>query len=372
MCSPAQSTDEDVLASVSRKNITTDDLIKVAKEGESLGLNSFSELILCLPGDSKEAHFTSCFKLMDAGINVIRSHQFVMLMGAAASTPYDRDRFDMKTKYRVVPQTFSKYKLFGKTFLAPEIDEICVANRTMPFADYLECRKFNLTIEIFYNDGVFSGLLQFLRSRNIPISSFMLNVHEAIQRDEGPLSAVYQKFVVESKTLWDRPEDVHKDLSNPEVVKQILSGDLCFNEQLVFRAVALTHHMEALQHVAFGVVIDLLKECGGIDGKYDAYLKELAVFSLLKKRNVLDTDAKYREKFTFDFIKLEQTNFEHDPLIFSNSTGIEIEFQHSSEQVDFIAKYIDIYGTSDYGVGTIISAMSNFPRLYREVREPAG
>ena len=69
---------------------------------------------------------------------------------------------------RLVCPYCKSYQLFGK-FLCSEIDEICVANASMSFEDYLECRLFNLTVEIFYNDGIFQELLKFLRLHNISI-----------------------------------------------------------------------------------------------------------------------------------------------------------------------------------------------------------
>jgi hypothetical protein len=46
----------------------------------------------------------------------------------------------------------------------PEIDEICVANDTTNFEDYLECQLMDLTAEIFYNNGVLQELFKFLRA----------------------------------------------------------------------------------------------------------------------------------------------------------------------------------------------------------------
>ena len=81
-----QSTDEKVLKNIKRENVSLSQMIQVAKERETLGSISFSEVILCLPGDTKDAHFKSILELIDAGIKIVRSHQLIMLPGSEIST----------------------------------------------------------------------------------------------------------------------------------------------------------------------------------------------------------------------------------------------------------------------------------------------
>jgi len=48
----AQSTDRKVLENIKRQNISFKSMMKLSKQIEELGTSSFSEVILCLPGDS--------------------------------------------------------------------------------------------------------------------------------------------------------------------------------------------------------------------------------------------------------------------------------------------------------------------------------
>ena len=74
-----QSTDATVLENINRKNIPAQTAIEVIKEGDSFGGSSFSEIILGLPEDTLEKHYKSMFDMIDAGANVVRSHQLLML-----------------------------------------------------------------------------------------------------------------------------------------------------------------------------------------------------------------------------------------------------------------------------------------------------
>jgi len=361
-----QSTDEKVLATVERQNIATDDLIKVAKEGEKLGLNSFSELILCLPGDTKEAHINSFLKCIDAEIKIVRSHQFMMLPGAKAACGETRERFKMETRFRVVPSAISRLRLGNEEFYSHEIDEICVANETMPFEDYLECRLFTFTVEMFYNDSIFAELIKFLKRNGISISSFILKIHDAISNTSGPLATVRQNFLAESNELWEDYDELREFLEKPSNTELIINGEVGINEQLVYRAVAVAKHMQELQDIAFGVVNDMLSEDSNYNGEYDHYLEDLAKFILSRKRNVLEFDLEHKNKFNFDFVGLEKVGFEEDPMSFYKPGGVEIRFGHSDDQKKMISKYIDLYGLSDIGIGTIMSATPYFSNFYRQ------
>ena len=57
--------------------------------------------------------------------------------------------------------------VLGKKISVAEIEEVCIANSTLSFQDYLECRKMNLVIQIFFNDGVFEEILFLLRKPKI-------------------------------------------------------------------------------------------------------------------------------------------------------------------------------------------------------------
>ena len=361
-----QSTDDTVLASVKRKgSISNDDLITVAKGGEKRDLDSFSELILCLPGDSKRAHLNSFADLIDTGIKTVRSHQFAMLIGSEAARPSVREEFEMVTRYRPVPNTFSDYRLGDHAFTCPEIDEICVANKTMSYEDYLDCRLFTLTVEIFYNDSFFSELIRFLGANDVKISEFVSRVHHAAITTSKPLGRVYAGFRKESDTLWEERETLDEFLRQPESIARILAGEICFNEQLVFRAIAVVKHMDEIQAIAFDVAREMLAEKIEIDDIRGQYLEQLATYTLCRRNNVFDTNREPKERFDFDFLELERQKFSADPSEFYVPGGMEIRFAHSDEQKKLISQYVDLYGLSDIGIGTLFGNGTQLNRLYR-------
>ncbi|MFC1570457.1 B12-binding domain-containing radical SAM protein [Candidatus Omnitrophota bacterium] len=368
-----QSTDEGVLKNIKRQNVSLEEMVQVAKSGKSAGANSFSEVILCLPGDTKEAHIKSNKDLIEADINVIRSHQFIMLPGSEAATMESRRKFDMGTRFRVTPGTVKPYSMYGETFYSPEVDEICVENSTMSFQDYLECRQFNLTVEIIYNDGIFAELIKYLKQHGESVASFVLNIHKKILADPGPLAGLYADFMRETNEIWDTREEVEDQLKIPGVIDKYVNGEMGNNEQLMYRAFAVFNNMKELHEIAFDVARDLLarKEYFDKVGGED-YLKELLEFSLLRKKDLLTLDNVEEKVFHYDFVELAKCRFEKDPSDYYNRDGVNIEFKHTDEQKKLISEYLRIYGTSNYGLGSILSQAHDVANFYCSISKKGG
>jgi hypothetical protein len=80
----------------------------------------------------------------------------------------------------------------------------------MTFIDYLKCRLFNLTVEIFYNYNTISDIVKLVREKGIPISSFIIKLHEYVINTDNKLSYIYNSFLKETKELWENREDLEK------------------------------------------------------------------------------------------------------------------------------------------------------------------
>ena len=83
----------------------------------------------------------------------------------------------MKTKFRVVPRCYGSYEVYGRETNVAEIEEICTSHNTLSFDDYLECRKMNLIINIFYNDSVFEEIMGLLRKLDVSIWDWLNKIY---------------------------------------------------------------------------------------------------------------------------------------------------------------------------------------------------
>ena len=99
----------------------------------------------------------------------------------------------------------------------------------------------------------------------------------------------------------------------------------------------------------------------------ESYLAELLEFSLLRKRDVLETDRLEKRTFHFDFAALVEGKFLQDPLSLARPGGIEMEIFHNDHQRDLISGYVTQYGADLIGKGRIL-IRANINRLYRSAR----
>ena len=355
-----QSTDPEVLENVKRRNVPEETAIEIINHADQTSGNSFAEMILCLPGDTRDRHFKSMFDMIDKGANVVRSHQLLMLPDSEMYTKAYRSKFGLETRFRLQPNCFQNYKLYGEEFACAEIDELCVSNNTMTHEGYLEGRFLNLTVEIFYNNGVFKEYINFLEKYNIKASSLIKRVNEEVSQSN--LKTLYDAFIKENKTsLWRSREELEKYIKAPGNIKLFKEQNLRPNEQLTYRAMAFFSKMQDLHTVVLKASKELLEEKSALNSENESFLSELTRFSLLRKNNLLSLDETKTEKFAYDFTKNDS------PFTYSKNKSFEINFSHTVEQKKVILNYIETFGGKAAGnLGAMLSR-SPVNSFYRNI-----
>lgn len=364
-----QSTAPEVLDAIKRKNLTLEQLMEVSKTRENDDASSLSEVILCLPQDSKVRHFRSVFDMIDAGVTLLRNHQFMLLKGTEAESLPSREHYMMKTAFRVQPRCFGIYKLWDEEFSTVEIEEICVANSTMSYEDYRECRNFNLTIEIFLNDGIFYEFFRLIDHFKISRSTLIREIHDSIIQGDGFISQIYKQYRSEEMTnLSDSYEKLARYTSDVDVVRNYISGELGSNEIYKYRALALFHHMEELHKITCFAVRRLIGNSLGSDSIMAQYFSELCEFSLLRKQNFLNCELSKNVFFHFDFVTLLLNNYSIEPQETYVPEGIEIELFHTERQKQMIKEWLQQHGTTINGLGRLLSR-AQVSALYRQAQK---
>ncbi len=362
-----QTTDPEILNIIKRKNLPMDAVVQVAKTAETDGAASFSEVILCLPGDSKQAHFQSIRDVIDAGFTLVRTYQFMLLAGTEAGGDDARKKYQYETRFRVKPMNFGKYRFQNEEFASLEIEEICVANSTMSYRDYKACRELSLTVELFNNNGIFFDFLQFLERRNIATSDFLFIVHDLVKENDL-IYGFYRSFAKdEESNFWTSEEALRKFISQPGMIDRYIGGEFGTNEIYKYRAIAFLCHMEEIQKIAFDASCRLLMKKDCLDQDARTYLGELNSFSLLRKNRIFNLGDSSIMKFHFDFVKILDSNFSIDPLTCKEPKSISIEIYHNDRQRKIINGYLDQFGSTLIGLGRILNR-AHIATMHRDAR----
>ena len=195
MTAAVQSMDPGVLKNIERSNIKLDTYTQIQKEVRAQGMQSYGEMILCLPGESKASFMKGIRDLMEAGVTRISAHQLMLLHGAPLSNPESRKRFGLKTMFRVVARDIGNYT--GEPVI--ETEEMVVSTPGFSFEEYLEVRVFHLLLTIFYYESNFEEVFELARQMGIRPFDLVERMAAMLERAPEGFRKVIGDFVRENQ-----------------------------------------------------------------------------------------------------------------------------------------------------------------------------
>jgi len=371
-----QSLNEQVLVNIKRDNISPDGLLQMALEAASIGTNTYSEVILGLPGDSKEAHFDTLKKLMDAGFTTIAMYQMMLLPATEMNKIESREKYGFKSKFRLLPRCFGYYEFLGEKFYSAEIEEIVISHKSLSEADYLSCRVLNLLVTLFYNDGIFLEFHRLIKQLNGSSFDWIYSIFQSIPNSN------FQELVHSFKLdtlgeLWSTYEELELATTETGIVQQAIEGLVGHNILFFYKSKSLSEWINPLFNLAATT--------------YKDYLKSLSPnnFGLL---SLVDDMFLYREaqiseifsavkSVTFDLNNLSQTqkilneleqgkNINLELLIQSQNSNPKQSTLFELDDIKFneLKAFIELFGDTDIGRSRILSRI--FLRNF--FRQPTG
>ena len=350
-----QSLDPTVQENMRRSNISSEQIMEMAIQSSEIGANTYSEVILALPGDTKQAHFSTLKTLVDAGFNMISMYQLMLLTGTEFGSDEAVQKYGMDIRYRVVPRCFGSYDFLGQRLNVAEIEEICVANSTLSYTDYLECRKMNFLVNVFFNDGVFSEIIALLKILKISPWSWLERIHKSA--DDTDFQELIDLFLEETGAeLWRERQPLEDFVASGDVTEQYLSGELGSNLIFKFKSLSMTQYFSAVCRVSLQTISDVLNAELPDASNVIALAKEIIDYNRLQVENLFDNDDFPRQGvFQYDVTKISLSediaNFELPKF----DSAQRIEFSLSDEQRQSIKSYTDLFGNDVRGLTRILS-----------------
>ena len=360
-----QSLDPGVLENIKRKNIDAQQLFELGLQAESVGANTYSEIILALPGDSLLAHFATVRDVMNAGFTNIYLFQLMLLPGTEMATVESKRNYGMLTKYRVLPRCYGYYDVLDERMVSAEIEEICVANNTLSFEDYLRARRFHLVVTIYYNDGVFSALLKMLREMGVSVYGWMDRLANTSMPPK--LSSLFDAFVENTRSeLWDSKEDLESFIQQPGIVEKFLSGELGNNLLFVHKTQAIMSHLDDLADFARTTIQDYLSEQGRISSAVAQFVDDALSYHCARARNIFhNMDDAPTALLQYDIAGYLSAGPHSELSDFRLHTATVYHFEFDDAQRALIERYLGIYGDSTVSIGRILSKV-HVKKLFRQ------
>jgi len=161
-----QSLDPDVLNNIRRDNISVDHMLALYPAIKEADLQTTSEVILGLPGETYSNHIQTLRDLIRAKMDEIVVHTCMLLDGSEMNLPEERKKWGMKTKFRALQRDFAELSS-GKKVI--EYEEVVVGSNTMTFEEYIKLRILAFIIFVTNQGIVFDAIQKLLREQDIDV-----------------------------------------------------------------------------------------------------------------------------------------------------------------------------------------------------------
>jgi len=363
-----QSLDEEVLEAIKRKNISADKLLSIAKEAQSFDSNVMSEVILGLPTDTREKHFDTLKKLVDSSFNFIVMYQLMMLPGTEMNNKDAWDEFKFDTRHRVLPRCFGYYDFLGEEIVSSELEEIAVANSTLSFQDYLDCRKMNFIISIFYNDGIFEEIIKLIENNNLSAFEWLKTIYENDTVKE--FNDLVEQFLDETNDeLWESKEDLYEFATKKENVEKYIDGEYGNNLMLKYKALSITQYFDAICEIAMSSFDSFSRQNKIYNSTISDVVKEIIKFKHYKISNIFDLKCKqYEDIFEYDISRIKISDIKDESFDLNEikfKEPIPYVFLHSPKQSTMIDNYLNLFGDNINSLAKIVSRV-HLKQFFRE------
>ncbi|WP_348260845.1 radical SAM protein [Telmatobacter sp. DSM 110680] len=360
-----QSMDPVVLHEIQRDNISTSEMIALAGVYQELGLPTFSELILGLPGDSYERHVKSISQVVEAGINVVEVYSCMLLNGTKLVTAFSRATHNIGSHFRILPRDFGKLQN-GR--IAVEIEEVITSTNTLSFQDYQDARKLHLMVAVVYNGGGLSPLLRFMRQNKVPIIGLLQRLVTNIREAPASVQAVFDSFVRLTKDeLWESEESLRAYIYAENNYEKLLTGEIGINLIQVHTAMSLAVIDEWVEYIFQTAEAMFGEEVRAHVGEAEI-LDDIRVFCEGRVHNIFGDDRNEdcpSVELHYDIARWMRSPLATPLSEFKFKSAVRVDFGFSDAKKEEMAAQIKRYGTTATGIGRILIQMGR-DRIWRE------
>ncbi len=352
MTSAVQSLNPVALANIKRSNIKLETYTVLQEELRRQGMQSYGELILCLPGETRQSFMDSVEKLLDGGCKRISAHQLMLLHGAELSNPESREKFGFDTRFRVVARNIGDYT--GESVI--EVEEMVVSTPQFSYDEYLETRVFHLLLTIFYYEGNFEEAFEFARLAGVKPYDLVAGMPALLDR-VPEFRAVIDEFLRESvEELFDTRqaclEWAHQNYAG--LVSGDLGGNLLSKYSMIGRFYAIGPALDFL-----GVAIDEATHVAGARADRDEregvidYLRKVmlhAPFAESLAADVRWTSAYDVEAWANDGYKKALADYRREE-------PVALRASVPAERATLIREKVETFGEHPSGLGKFTRSM---------------
>ena len=351
MSMSVQSMDEQVLTNIKRANISAEKMVELSPTIHEYGVNTSGEIIMGMPGQSYASVLDTIRQLIYGKVDDIIIHACMMLPGSEMATPAERSKWNLETKFRILPMDFT---VLGNGKKICEIDEIVVGSKDMTFDDYLALRMIAFTLSIVNRATLFEPLLKFLKQQKIDVSKLFFQMVEERKSAPKPVELMYDRFnKVTVDELYDSPEEIISLIQKDEEYQKLIEGRGAINVIKYHGAAVLSECMDEWTEYALSIANDLLRKDVTWNEEIEKQFHDVGNYCRGRCHNPLGKDRmQTNPEFTFYYDIIKWLSDNSDNMLLDECKlpePVKTVFSLTDEQYKFINDTLDLYGDNLIG-----------------------
>jgi len=364
-----QSMDEQVLKNIKRDNIKLDHYVTINKTLSDSGRTTKGELIIGLPGETKESFAQGVRKILDAGVTSLGTYTLMMLHGTPFQDPAYRKQYEMVGKFRVVPLDFGNYD--GTRIF--DYEEVVIANKDMSFDDYLWMRGLAMMVEVLHNSRPFYEFFRYASIYDFKSFEFIMLVYGRIRQAPKSVQDIFDGFIHETKNeLWDNAEDMIAFYTQDKTYEALSRGELGGNVIYKYKAMSLAFAPEGWVDFLYDTCIDIVRRKLGAQElmKAEEQLAVLRQFVKYKLCGALNHEGDTTDKTlecNVDIVEWLKSPLGTPLTDFLVEEPIRYDFKYTPDQMAVRRDQFARYGTHVNAISKFITRCSNVDSLFRKI-----
>ncbi|MDC1122008.1 cobalamin-dependent protein [Nitrospinaceae bacterium] len=180
----------------------------------------YTDILLGLPGESKEQFIDSMAKVIDFGFHSASVADIRLLDGGVMNESEFREEFGIESGFRVIPSAYGEYD--GIRVI--EYEECIRKTMAMSTEDLLELRLFNANYFLLYFIELGRPILDFIQKNGLHPITLIADISKNIDKTNYPvLSEHVERFTKTAADEWyESPQEVNQYYLQPEMFNKIM------------------------------------------------------------------------------------------------------------------------------------------------------
>lgn len=230
-----QSMDENVLKAIKRVNLQPAVIARLIAAYHDQDLPVATDILIGCSGESLASHYETMRRVFEVGYDLVNINPIRMLPGAEIESDADRERYGLRSRFRLIPNSYGMYG-WAEEFVYEIEEAICATNEATE-DELISLKVPHFLIYLLWNIGLAKHLLRFGLGQGVNPMDVVLALSEQKEHRRGGYGSILIDLANEYKQDWfDTEADLRRYYDRSEVYGKLFGEDR--SEKLTWKYMA--------------------------------------------------------------------------------------------------------------------------------------